>query len=53
MHAWDPYYVNPGSSETPSPRLLQHLDAIAAINALMPGTISFVRVDMGWSASQP
>lgn len=53
MHAWDPYYLVPGPAEKPSPQLTQHLDALAAINALVAGTVSFVRVDMGWSASQP
>lgn len=53
MHAWDPYFISPGPGEHPSPRLLAHLDAIAAINAIVPGTVTFVRVDMGWSASQP
>jgi hypothetical protein len=53
MHAWDPYWVNPGGNETPSARLLAHLDALARLHNALPGGLARVRVDVGWSTSQP
>lgn len=50
MHAWDPYFLDPGTKdEAPTPMLRRHLDALARLEP----ALSRVRVDVGWSASQP
>lgn len=52
LHAWDDQYDNPASKgEKPNARFTAHLDALAALAEM--GVISRVRVDMGWSTSQP
>lgn len=53
LHAWDPYYVKPGGGEVMGETLRAHLDAIAKLNDITPGTVTRVRVDYGWSAAQP
>lgn len=49
MHAWDPYFRNPGTGEVPTSRFLRHLDALQRLNP----ALSRVRLDGGWSTSQP
>lgn len=46
---WDPYYDNPGPAEKPNALYQAHMDALA----LLAPYLSAVRVDMGWSTSQP
>lgn len=53
LHAWDACYNRPGASETMTAEFAAQLDALAALNTAVPNTVTRVRVDMGWSASQP
>ena len=52
MHAWEPYY-DKAAPTAPNVMMLRHLDALAEIAAQAPATLSRVRLDVGWSTSQP
>lgn len=53
FHAWDPYFITPGSTETASAMLDKHLATLEKLASGGLPVFSRVRVDVGWSASQP
>lgn len=53
FHAWDPYFTSPGSGETATAMLDRHIATLEKLAGSTPPVISRVRVDVGWSASQP
>jgi hypothetical protein len=50
FHPWDPYWA---AGDNATPLLTKHLDAMQTIHEAGPHTFSRIRVDVGWSTSQP